>query len=214
MYITMDTKERMDTKKRSYEMRARKEATAATRSAIVEAAIDTVVANRSLAITLGAVAERAGVTVKTVLRHFGSREALVDATWSQVRQDVLAERIAPPGDPVRALMVLIEHYEHRGEMVLGLLAEEDSDRRAWLMCEDGRGLHRSWVEELFSAELPADPAERSRLVDALVVATDVYTWKLLRRDRGLSVEDVRDRMMLISNAVLAPSPLGDERAGR
>ncbi|MDT5351403.1 MAG: hypothetical protein QOH91_4690, partial [Mycobacterium sp.] len=89
MYITMDTKERMDTKKRGYEMRARKEATAATRSAIVEAAIGTVVANRSLAITLGAVAERAGVTVKTVLRHFGSREALVDATWSQVRQDVL-----------------------------------------------------------------------------------------------------------------------------
>jgi AcrR family transcriptional regulator len=204
MYITMDTK------RRSYEMRARKQATAATRSAIVEAAIDTVVANRSLSITLGAVAERAGVTVKTVLRHFGSREALIEATWSQVRQDVLAERIAPPGDPERALTVLIDHYEHRGDMVLGLLAEEESDHRARLMCDDGRRLHRSWVEELFSAELPAEPAQRSRLVDALAVATDVYTWKLLRRDRGLPVDEVRDRMTLISSAVLA----GSQRTAR
>jgi hypothetical protein len=48
----------------------------------------------------------------------------------------------------------------------------------------------------------------------LVVATDVYTWKLLRRDRGLSVEDVRDRMMLISNAVLAGSRRAVQRTGR
>jgi predicted transcriptional regulator len=82
------------------------------------------------------------------------------------------------------------------------------------MCEDGRGLHRSWVEELFSDELPADPAERSRLVDALVVATDVYTWKLLRRDRGLSVEEVGDRMLLISSAVLAGSRRAVQRTGR
>jgi hypothetical protein len=35
------------------------------------------------------------------------------------------------------------------------------------------------------------------------VATDVYSWKLLRRDRDLSVDDVRDRMLLMTGAVLA-----------
>jgi AcrR family transcriptional regulator len=199
MYIIMDTKTR------GYDMRARNEATAATRSAIVEAAIDSVVAKRSLAITLGAVAERAGVTVKTVLRHFGSREALIDATWSQVRQDVMAERTTPPGDPGRAVAVLIEHYEHRGDMVLGLLAEEENDHRARLMCDDGRTLHRKWAQEVFDAVLPPEPVERARLIDALVVATDVYTWKLLRRDRGLTVAEVHDRMLLVIGGVLTAS---------
>jgi len=51
--------------------------------------------------------------------------------------------------------------------------------------------------------LPAEAVERSRLIDALVVATDVYAWKLLRRDRGLSVDEVRDRMLLMTSALLA-----------
>src|SRR4051812_39784956 len=115
MYITMDTK------KRTYEMRVRKESAAATRSAIVDAAIDAFMAERSLAFTLGSVADRAGVTVKTVLRHFGSREALIDETWSRAMRNVLLERAAPPDDPEQAMTVLIEHYELRGYTVLGVL---------------------------------------------------------------------------------------------
>ncbi|WP_197504585.1 TetR/AcrR family transcriptional regulator [Mycobacterium sp. 852002-51163_SCH5372311] len=205
----------MDTKKRNYEMRARQEAAAATRSAIVEAAVDSVMAERSLAVTLGTVADRAGVTVKTVLRHFGSREALIDEAASRAMQDVLLERLAPPDDPEHALAVLIAHYERRGEPMLGILAEEVDDPRARQICDAGRTLHRTWVEEVFGVNLPPDPVERSRLVDTLVVATDVYTWKLLRRDRGLTVDGVRDRMLLIARAVLA-APVGSvvEGAGR
>ena len=199
MYITMDVK------KRNYEMRARQESTTATRTAIAEAAVACVMAERSLAITLNGVAERAGVTVKTVLRHFGSRETLIEVTWSRIYQDVLAERIAPADEPVKALAVLIEHYERRGDMALGILAEEDEDPRARLLCDSARASHRSWVDEVFGRRLPVDPVERARFVDALVVATDVYSWKLLRRDRGLSVDDVADRMLLLTDAVLGLS---------
>lgn len=195
----------MDTKKRSYEMRARKQTTAATRTAIVQAAIDSVMAARSLGITLGSVADRAGVTVKTVLRHFGSREELIEAVYLQILQDVLAERTVTSSEPERELTVLIEHYERRGDMVLGLIAEEGDDPRARRMCDTGRSLHRKWVDEVFDAGLPVGPSERARIIDALVVVTDVYCWKLLRRDRGLTVEDVRDRMLLLSEAVLSVS---------
>ena len=64
----------MDMKSRKYDMGARQQAKTATRDAIIKAAIDTFMAERSFAITLPAVAERAEVTVKTVLRHFGSRD--------------------------------------------------------------------------------------------------------------------------------------------
>jgi AcrR family transcriptional regulator len=194
---------RVDMKSRSYEMRLRQEAKSATRDAILRAAIETFMAEKSLAFTLGAVADRAGVTVKTVLRHFGSRDGLIDACWQQVHTEVLAERTSPPGDRTAALGVLIAHYELRGNVVLSLLVQEDNEPRAQMICASGRLEHRAWVEEVFSAELPSQPAERSRLIDALVVATDVYSWKLLRVDRRLPIEDVRDRMLLMTGAILA-----------
>jgi AcrR family transcriptional regulator len=192
----------VDMKTRKYAMGARQEAKDATRDAIVAATIDTFMAERSFAVTLPAVAERAGVTVKTVLRHFGSRDALIEAAWAQARDEVLAERTPPTDDVDTAIRVLIEHYERRGDMVLTVLAD-DSDPRAVRMNSTGRLEHRAWVEDVFGSRLPDDEASRSRLVDVLVVATDVYCWKLLRRDRGLSTDDVCDRMLLLTESVLA-----------
>lgn len=189
-------------KTRSYTMGVRQTAKDATRDAIINAAIDTFMAERSFAITLPAVAERADVTVKTVLRHFGSRDALLEAAWSRAYQDVVAERTPPSPEPEAALGVLIDHYERRGHMALAVLAEKDDDPRAERMTSTGRLTHRVWVEEVFGSRLPEEPAARSRLIDVLVVATDVYCWKLLRLDRGLSVDDVLDRMLLMTGALL------------
>jgi AcrR family transcriptional regulator len=190
-------------KTRSYEMRARQEAKTATHEAIIAAAVTAIMAERSFAITLRTVAERAGVTVKTVQRHFATREALIDAAITSAYPEVIAEREAPQGDPQAALTVLVEHYEQRGDVVLGVLAEEDDDPRARRMCDTGRISHRGWIERVFGDDLPDQPSSRSRLVDALVVATDVYSWKLLRRDRGLSADEVVDRMLLMTGALTA-----------
>ena len=199
MYIPIDMKTR------KYDMGTRQQAKTATRDAIIKSAIDTFMAERSFAITLPAVAERADVTVKTVLRHFGSRDALIDAAWAQAYDDVMAERTPPPDDPMAALDVLIAHYERLGEIVLAMLSQEN-DPRAQRMNNAGRLGHRAWVEEVFGDRLPERSAARGRLVDVLVVATDVYSWKLLRLDRGLSVADVHDRMLLMTEAVLAGTP--------
>ena len=200
MYIAMDMKSR------KYDMSARQQAKTATRDAIIKAAIDTLMAERSFAITLPTVAERADVTVKTVLRHFGSRDALVDTATSQVYDEVMAERTPPPDDLEAALRVLIAHYERMGEVVLAMLAD-DTDPRAVRMNKAGRRAHRAWVEEVFADRLPELTTARSRLVDVLVVATDVYAWKLLRLDRGLSVDDVHDRMMLMTETLLTATAL-------
>jgi len=192
----------MDMKSRSYDMGTRQQAKVATRDVIIRAAIDTFMAERSFAITLPSVAERAQVTVKTVLRHFGSRDSLIDAAWAQAYDEAMTERVPPQGDPEAALKVLIAHYERRGGVVLVMLADE-TDPRAARMNNAGRLAHREWVEQVFRDRLPATAVGRTRLVDVLVVATDVYAWKLLRLDRGLSVDDVTDRMLLMTEALLA-----------
>jgi AcrR family transcriptional regulator len=196
MYIAMDMKSR------KYDMATRGQAKTATRDAIIRATIDAFMAERSFAITLPAVAERADVTVKTVLRHFGNREALIEAAWSQAYAEVMAERTPPPDDPEAALDALIAHYERLGDVVLTMLADDKNDPRAQRMNTVGRLGHRAWVEEVFRARLPDESAARSRLIDVLVVATDVYSWKLLRRDRALSVDDVRDRMLFLVESVV------------
>ena len=54
----------------------------------------------------------------------------------------------------------------------------------------GRAMHRQWVRESLTPSV-ADEA----LLDLLVVATDVYTWKLLRLDLGLSRADVEGALV-------------------
>ena len=56
---------------------------------------------------------------------------------------------------------------------------------------------------MFAPYLPAAGKRQDELVDLLVVATDVYAWKLLRRDRGLSRQDTENRISSLVRAVLA-----------
>jgi hypothetical protein len=65
------------------------------------------------------------------------------------------------------------------------------------------------VETVFADLLPADGEPRAALLDLLVVATDVYAWKLLRLDRGLPLHTVRARMRAMTDALVgrtAPRP--------
>ena len=72
----------------------------------------------------------------------------------------------------------------------------------------GRAVHRRWVREVFGPLLPPAGPDRDEVLDLLVVATDVYTWKLLRRDRGLSAPRTRARTEALVRAVLTVTPPG------
>jgi AcrR family transcriptional regulator len=180
---------------RSYTMRARAAAVEETRLRILEATYDLSTRRLLSDISLDAVAEAAGVSVQTVLRQFGTKAGLVDATSAHIGAQVAAERRVASGDVADGLRLLVEHYENRGDAVLLLLAQEHAEEAVRVVVERGRSLHRDWVEQTFAPSLEALPAgERTERVDLLVVATDVYTWKLLRRDRGLSRAQTTRRM--------------------
>ena len=192
---------------RSYVMRARADAVADTRQRILQAAFDLSGERMSLEIVLGDIADRAGVSVQTILRHFGSREALFDAVAEFARGQISAERAAPAGDVAAAVHVIFSHYETRGDAVLRFLAQEFWDERARELTDRGRRMHRDWVRTVFAPQLDARPtAGRETLTDLLVVATDVYTWKLLRRDRRLDRATAEQRVRDMITALLAAPP--------
>lgn len=187
---------------RTYTMTARAEAAEATRRRILDATV-TLAGRMLLAeISLEAVAAEAGVSVQTVLRRFGSREGLFAAAHEHGTTLVTTERETPVGDVDAAVRVVIDHYELRGDAVLMLLAQERTDEAVRQITESGRQLHRRWVEHVFAPYLGV-AEERTSLVDLLVVATDLYTWKLLRRDRGLSPTTTHTLMTRLVRAVLS-----------
>jgi AcrR family transcriptional regulator len=186
-------------------MAARGEAVEQTRARILDAVGAIAFEELDLDPTLETVAGRAGVSVQTVLRHYGTRAALFEAAVRGVTAEVVTERTPPSDDPDAALDALVRHYERRGPLVLVMLARERTDPLIAALTESGKRLHRAWVSEVFAARLPAEPAAREALLDQLVVATDVYAWKLLRGDRHLPATVVRERMRAMTDALLRPS---------
>jgi AcrR family transcriptional regulator len=189
---------------RRYEMRARAESASATRARIVRATLDLAEHAQSLDFTLDQVAQCAGTSVQTILRHFGTRDGLVTAAIAQASAEVAGERRAPGAGVDADITALVDHYERRGPFVLRLLAQDDDASRA--VTEPGKQLHRQWVAEVFADALPAAGPRRDALVDMLVVVTDVYAWKLLRLDRGLDRDTVEARIRNMTRSILAGSP--------
>jgi AcrR family transcriptional regulator len=104
-------------------MGARADAVAQTREQILEAAMALSEETLTFAIGLADVAARAGVTVRTVLRHFGSRDGLFDAVSGYARERVVGERAVPVGDAALAVRTIVAHYEIRGDHVMRMLEE-------------------------------------------------------------------------------------------
>lgn len=200
----------MDMNTRSYSMATRAASTEQTRTAILRAAFELVGEKSNLEIVLADVAARSGVTVKTILRHFGSREGLFDAVGEFAQREIAQERATPVGDLDRAVGIIVDHYELRGDWVIRMLAQEHSDARIAPVVERGRVAHRQWVRTTFAPQLESVAATvREAAIDLLVVATDVYTWKILRRDRGLDRTQAEHRIRRLVGAVLAGTAEGD-----
>ena len=186
---------------RKYTMGARAQAVDATRRRIVDALIALAGERPFAEVTLDTVAERAGVSVQTVLRQFGSRDGLFAEAMDAAMVDAEDERRTPPGDVAAAVRIVVDHYERRGQTALLMLAQEGYDDVARKATDRGKAMHRDWVRDAF-----APVTDDEALLDLLVVATDVYTWKLLRIDRGHSRAVTERRLHHLVDAVLATGP--------
>ena len=191
---------------RRYTMTTRAEAAERTRLRILDAAVALADTKLLADISLDDVATAAEVSVQTVLRRFGSRAALLEAAREHAVAQVTEERRTPVGDVDAAVRVVLDHYEQRGDGVVLMLAQEHADPTIASITAGGRALHRTWVGDTFAPYLPEDEPERDAVVDLLALATDVYTWKQLRRDRGYSRSRTEARVNQLVRALLPHAP--------
>ena len=181
------------------ELRGKK--AAATRERVLEVTQE-LFAAKSTEFTLESVASTAGTSVQTVLRAFGNKEKLILEAVGSFRATV------PPRDELprsvgEAVARLFDDYEVIGDRVIGMLAEEHRIPGLALVAAEGRERHRAWVEAAFAIQLAGCPSRvRRSVVPALLAATDVYVWKLLRRDLALDRREAQAAVERLIRGVL------------
>jgi AcrR family transcriptional regulator len=190
--------------KRTYRMSARAEAAAATRERMLGAAWQHFAGRPFEDVRLREIAAAAAVTVQTLHTSFGSKEQLLTASYVWWGQRVIAGRDeAPVGRVPEAIANLYEHYEAHGAAVLRMLSQEERIPAIRQMTDAGRAYHQAWAAKTFAPLLPsARGGARERHLAAIVVATDLLVWKLLRHDMRLE----RHQAELIVVEMVQPAP--------
>ncbi len=180
-------------------MASRAEAVAATKERIARTAQQLLLARPYEDFTLADIAAGANVSHQTVLNHFESKEGAVLAGLELLRAEIKdLRKSVRRDDPSHTVEVLVEQYERFGDLNVRWAMSAERLGRLALLLDEARAAHRTWLEEVFATRLPAAPAARQRMVTALHAASDVYTWKLLRRDLHLDrPETVRTMTLLV-----------------
>ena len=201
---------------RPYRQVARAQAQERTRETLLQAASEEVERDGWRQASLETVAERAGVTKQTALRHFGSKQGLLDAVVRRTSATVVKERNESPiGDIAGAVANLTRHYGRYGDLMTRLLPYRDAVVR--VLGEDHRGslarravdlghqVHKDWVLRTFEPQLALlSGQEREQRLAQLITVCDVYTWKVLRRDLNLSVGETEAALVELIERLLGP----------
>jgi AcrR family transcriptional regulator len=185
-------------------MTARAEAAAATGERLLATAWRHFATRPYEEVLLREIAIEAEVTTQTLHARFGSKEELFTAAYAWFgQQEVSARPAAPAGDVREAIALLYDRYEEHGRAILRMLSQEERIPTVHQMTEAGRAYHRHWAETTFAALLHGQPSEgHDRRLAAILIATDLLVWKLLRLDMKLQ----RDQAELIVTEMVETSP--------
>jgi len=147
-------------------------------------------------VSLREVAGEADVALQTVVNNFGSKGGLLAAVAESVARGVDQRRDeVAAGDVGGGVATLVDEYERIGDGIVRMIALEGRVEELAPLLAGGRAVHRSWVERVFASWLTVEPSgERERRTVMLIAATDVLTWKILRREQGLSRDDAETAM--------------------
>jgi AcrR family transcriptional regulator len=194
---------------REYQQSRRAATTEATRQRIIETAASLFLSSWYDEISLRQIAREAGVALQTVVNHFETKANLATAVAPHIGSGIDEARSAvAAGDAEGGVAMLVDEYERIGDGIVRALSLEGRIPEMSGLLAIGRGVHRDWIERVFAAALPASgQPDRDRRIALFVTATDVLTWKLLRRDQGLSRADTELAMRELVTALI-----GDRRS--
>ncbi|MFE0463054.1 TetR/AcrR family transcriptional regulator [Kitasatospora sp. NPDC058965] len=179
-----------------------------TYAVLVDALLELLAEGRGVP-TGKAIAERAGVSQRTVFVHFADREALyVAAARRQAeRWRALAEPVPPTLETGRKVAALLDQRARMYELmtpirVYGLALEVDSAGLREVM-RAGDDWFGADLARTFAPELEAAGEQRAELLAALDGASSWAAWNHLRERRDLTVAQAGAALARTLTALLA-----------
>lgn len=178
-----------------------------TRDALVDACL-ALIDEGDLRPAAPRIAERAGVSVRSVFSHFDDLESLFSAVGDQVTARLAS--IVRPIDPAAArddrLSLFVEQRAEQLELVTPVLrasfVHAATSAVITRQFAQGQAMFREQLAEAFATELQQS-TESVHLHDALMMAASWPSWNMLRDGRGHSVDDARRSMRWALAAALA-----------
>lgn len=163
-------------------------------------------------VTLQSVADQAGVSLKSVVRYFGTKEGLLRACLDASVAREEGARDVTPGDVRAVVATLAERYEQLADRIV---RDAEIEFRYPVMAEwvaRARASHRDWLGRAFAPWLPASGRVRKERLGALFWATEIRSWWALRHALGHDRASAERVMKSLLDALVAS--WAPERAGR
>jgi AcrR family transcriptional regulator len=168
---------------RAYSSELREEQARSTRGRILDAVIAALARQEDLSVP--ALAKAAGVSVPTVYRYFPTREALMDATQEAIGERLRRPRWADdPQDYVARIPDRFAWFERNGDLIRAILGSTLGRD----LLHAVRRRREKLLEKVVGARVAKRPGARARFA-ILSVLDDASTWRLLRDQWGLSLDD-------------------------
>jgi AcrR family transcriptional regulator len=182
-----------------------------TREAIVDATLALLDAG-NLRPSADEIAERAGVSPRSIFQHFGDRETLQRAVGARQTERVvqIVEHLPDTGPLDARLDAFVDQRARVLEFITPVrrsaLLNEPFSTGSRNALQAFRAFKRAEAERVFGPELAAWPKrERVELQRALGAACDWNTWEALRSHQGLSVDEASAVMRRTLRALLQRS---------
>jgi AcrR family transcriptional regulator len=191
---------------RAYDMTVRSSAVGGTRRRIAEAALALLKVRDYDDVSLNEIARAAGVSHQTVLNHCANKAGALLAAAEVFSEEIRdLESGAVVGDVASVVHTTCVRYEILGDANARWAAMSTRAPEVAEGLARGRLAFQSWLEEMLGDRLPGRevPDERRRVLLGLHGALDVFTWKLFRRDLGLSEEQTEAQLSDLVLGVLA-----------
>lgn len=179
-----------------------------TKDAIVDATL-ALIDEGDLRPTGPRIAERAGVSVRSIFQHFDDLDALFSAVGERVALRIvgLIRPIDPTAPVAERTRAFIEQrttvVESLTPVLRAALVHAASSTVIRGQFENGHQFLVAQIDEVFAPEIAAAGDSGSVLRDGLVVALSWPAWDLLRGAQGRSVDEARAVTAAMVRALLA-----------
>jgi AcrR family transcriptional regulator len=175
-----------------------------SRRRIVEALFD-LIGDGDMSPSAVSVAERADVGLRTVFRHFEDMDSIYDEMTAEL-SDAVMPMIMAPFEATGWRERLMESIEKRADIYEFIFP--------MMVCMSLRRFQSDFIKERYERDvtlmrsslksiLPKEIASNRALFAALEITLAFTTWRRLRQDQNLSVENAKEAIRLILQGLIA-----------